>query len=274
MNGTIFSIEEFSTFDGPGVRCTVFLKGCPLRCQWCHNPEGQLFQPQILRSPNGCIQCGSCSNTRMTKESIPLCPQHLYRICGETISPEKLVERLSDKFWMLNTASGGITFSGGEPLSQPEFLDECLSLLKSRVHRAIQTSGYTDKNTFYRILKNTDYVLFDLKLIDSEKHKHFTGVDNTTILNNYKTLASSGVPFVTRIPLIPGVNDTAENLTATANFISQLGVKQIDLLPYNRAAGAKYKSIGRLYSPDFNENQAPQIHEDIFEAFNIEVKVL
>lgn len=274
MKGTIFSIEEFSTFDGPGVRCTVFLKGCPLRCQWCHNPEGQEFAPQILRSPNGCIRCGSCKDTGLSGKSITICPQNLYRICGETLEASELADRLSDKLWMLNASGGGITFSGGEPLSQPNFLAECLSILKGKTHLAIQTSGYADEAVFRRILPLVEYVLFDLKLIDNQTHLHYTAVENTKILNNYRFLASSGIPFITRIPLIPSVNDTARNIAESAELLSALKVNQVELLPYNRAAGAKYKSINRSYRVDFDESSSPTLHLEIFAKHNIEVKVL
>lgn len=274
MTGRIFSIEEFSTFDGPGIRCTVFLKGCPLRCQWCHNPEGQRFEKEVLRSPNGCIGCGTCTATGMTEASIPLCPQHLLRLCGEDITPQALADRLADKFWMLRSAGGGITFSGGEPLSQSDFLLACLQLLEGRTHRAVQTSGFAANKVFKQVIANCDYMLFDLKLMDSALHRRYTGVDNALILENYRALAASGLPFITRIPLIPGVNDTAENLTATAEFMSSLGVNKIELLPYNRAAGAKYKAAGRCYQVDFEESTPPNPRKEIFEHYQIEVTVL
>lgn len=274
MTGRIFSIEEFSTFDGPGIRCTVFLKGCPLRCQWCHNPEGQRFERQILRSPNGCIGCGSCTRTGMTEESIPLCPRHLLRLCGEDLTPGELFARLEDKLWMLGAAGGGVTFSGGEPLSQSAFLLECLKLLQGKAHRAVQTSGFAPGEVFNEVLKSCDFMLFDLKLMDTLQHKHYTGVGNEVILQNYQTLVASGLSFITRIPLIPGVNDTAENLTQTAQFMHELGVKQIELLPYNKAAGAKYKAAGREFRVDFDETAECQPRKEIFDQYHIEVKVL
>jgi len=274
MDGRIFSIEEFSTFDGPGMRCTVFLKGCPLKCQWCHNPEGQRFEAEILRSPNGCIGCGTCERTGMTKDSIPLCPRNLLRLCGEDLTPQSLIDKLSTKLDMLNMVGGGITFSGGEPLSQADFLLECLHLLKGKTHRAVQTSGFCPTKVFQEVLQNTDYVLFDLKHIDSSIHKQFTGVDNGQILSNYHLLAKSSVPFITRIPLIPGVNDTESNLTATAKLLQSLGVQEIELLPYNKAAGAKYKAVRREYTVSFDPTTEPQPHIPIFNKHEIEVRVL
>lgn len=274
MTGRIFSIEEFSTFDGPGIRCTVFMKGCPLRCQWCHNPEGQRFEIEVMRSPNGCICCGTCERTGMTRDSIPLCPKNLLRLCGEDITPEALINRLSAKLDMLTMVGGGITFSGGEPLSQADFVIACLKLLKGKTHRAVQTSGFCSSQVFSETLQNTDYVLFDLKHTDSTIHEHFTGVGNEGILANYRMLVNSGVAFITRIPLIPGVNDTVSNLTAIAQLLNSLGVHSIELLPYNKAAGAKYKAVRREYTVDFDQTADPDPHFSIFQNHEIEVRVL
>lgn len=163
INGTIFSIEEFSVFDGPGIRTSVFLKGCPLSCTWCHNPEGQAFEPCIVRSPNGCIGCNLCmeyaikKNDKIvfTEDSVKKCPMRLLRACGETISSEELVNRLIKNECLLK--DGGITFSGGEPLAQSEFLIDCLLRLKGRLHTAVQTSGFCDGKIFNRVLEAADY---------------------------------------------------------------------------------------------------------------------
>lgn len=280
--GRVFSIEEFSTFDGPGIRVTVFLKGCPLRCMWCHNPEGQSFETEYIRSPNGCLHCGAClemgkhltGTACLVAQSVNICPNNLVRRCGDDMTVEELVRKLENKFWMLDSTGGGVTFSGGEPLCQSEFLLRCLKALKGKTHRAIQTSGFAGKDVFKRSLENCDYMLFDLKHMDPQQHKKYTGADNTQILENYKILAGSGMPFITRIPLVPGVNDTADNITRTAEFMAGLGVKEIELLPYNKAAGAKYKLLDRLYVTDFDQTVEPQPRTDIFGQYGIEVRIL
>ena len=278
MNSTfVFSIEEFSTFDGPGIRTTVFLKGCPLKCSWCHNPEGQNFQNEIMKAQSGCIGCGAClkaGNGSLTEKSITVCPNRLLRFSGEEYTPSSLVAKLEKNFDILKMSGGGITFSGGEPLAHPEFLIECLLLLKGIIHTAVQTSGFCDEDIFERILSLSDYFLFDIKLINEEKHIKYTGVSNKKILNNFKTLCQSGKPFTVRTPLIPTVTDTEDNLTDIALFLKENGVKRIELLPYNKAAGGKYAAVGRRFEPDYDENIECNLRTDMFLKNGIEAVVL
>ncbi len=282
MTGTIFSIEEFSVYDGPGIRTTVFLKGCPLRCSWCHNPEGQRADREIVKSPNGCIGCGACLKTAVQKEdgsfslteqSIKNCPINLIRVCGETVTAEQLCKTLLKNKRILSSG-GGVTFSGGEPFMQSEFLFECLLKLKNDLHTAIQTSGYCDADTFHKSLTLADYFLFDLKLADNALHKKYTGVSNQPILQNFSFLAKSGVPFTVRIPLIPGVTDTKQNLRQIAQILAENHVFYAELLPYNKMAGGKYKMLMRNYTPGFDETAEPQPREDLFQAFHIKTKIL
>lgn len=281
MIGNIFSIEEFSVYDGPGIRTTVFLKGCPLRCSWCHNPEGQRSESEIVRSPNGCIGCGNCERTSveidgryvMTDESIKSCPMNLIRNCGNKMTSEELCLKLLKNERILNN-EGGVTFSGGEPFLQSNFMFECLSNLKGRLHTAIQTCGYCDTETFKKALDLSDYFLLDLKLIDEEKHKKYTGVSNKRILQNFSALVKSGVDFVVRIPLIPGVTDTTENLTDIAMLLKNNNVRYTELLPYNKMAGGKYKMLMREYTPDFDESVEPLARENIFNNIGIKTKIM
>ncbi len=280
MEANIFSIEEFSIYDGPGIRTTVFLKGCPLRCVWCHNPEGQTFEPQIVRSPNGCINCGNCTKfaacendtITYTEKCIANCPLHLLRVSGQPMTASQLFDKVIKNAPMLS--DGGITFSGGEPLAHPQFLAECMSLFKGKLHIALQTSGYAKPEVFNKILPLCDLVLFDLKIINNEKHIQYTGCSNEDILINFKTLASSGTDFIVRVPLIPTVTDTEENVTDICRIMNESGAKYAELLPYNKMAGSKYALVGREYNPPFDEKTEVCIRPEIWAENGIEIKIL
>jgi pyruvate formate lyase activating enzyme len=247
--GTVFDIKEFAVHDGPGIRTTVFMKGCPLKCTWCHNPEGQSSQPQIIRSPAG------------------------ERLAGVVWTPEDLASRLNQQADILKSNEGGVTFSGGEPLLQSEFVSETIDLL-DHLHILLDTSGYGAPADFRRLLDRTDLVYFDLKLIDPAQHLHYTGCRNEPILANLQILGESGIPFVIRVPLVPGVTDTDANLEGIAKTIRVLpGLQRVDLLPYNRAAGAKYEYLGMQFLPDYNEEGPLNINTKIFEHMDVEVKV-
>lgn len=274
--GRIFSIEEFSTFDGPGIRMTVFLKGCPLKCVWCHNPEGQATNIEYYRSPNGCLKCDKCINEEgvLDEKSIDLCPLNLVRRFGEDISANELAEKILKNARILEMNGGGVTFSGGEPTLQGDFLLECLGLLENKVHRAVQTCGYTSPKFFEKLLKNTDMMLFDLKIIDGSAHKKYCGTDNGIIKVNYRNLVKSNVSFVTRIPLIPDITDTQENIEAIAKFMRDSGVFYAELLPYNSLAGAKYSGLLREYDLNGIKNTVSNPRFDIFKNYGIEAKLI
>lgn len=280
--GTVFSIEEFSVYDGPGIRTSVFLKGCPLRCSWCHNPEGQSIEPEIVKSPNGCIGCGNCSKNlksengvlRLTEEHIKKCPQNLIRYCGEEYTAENLCEILLKNARIFKNG-GGVTFSGGEPFMQWEFMFECIKILKdNNIHTAIQTSGFCDAEIFKQALDFADYFLFDIKLADDKMHKKYTGVSNKRILENLSLLASGNSDFVIRVPLIPTVTDTKENIRGIAELLKQNGIDYAELLPYNKMAGAKYKLVLREYKPDFDEKIQWEPREEIFKNYGVNIKIM
>ena len=236
MQGTIFSIEDFAVNDGPGIRTTVFLKGCPLCCQWCHNPEGISFKPQILIKKNG-------------EESV----------CGKTITSDELAEKLlrDEKIFQLN--EGGVTFTGGEPLSQSDFLLDVLSKIRPRIHTAVETSGFATSKIFRKVVENIDLVLIDNKSTDTQIHKKYTGVDNSQILENLHWLCKADTPFIVRVPLIPTVNDSLENLEKLSDILK--GAKnliRVELLRYHKTAGAKYYMLGKKYKPDFDTSLTPQ----------------
>ncbi len=282
MTGRIFSIEEFSTFDGPGIRMSVFLKGCPLRCTWCHNPEGQRREYEYVKRHGDCLGCGNClkyaegigKQAHYGTQSAQACPKGLIRLCGEDFTPLELCERIFKNETVLRMNGGGVTFSGGEPLMQADFVVSCMRILRPRVHCAIQTCGYAAKDLFSQILTMCDYVLYDLKLMDPVLHRRFCGADPALIFENYRLLVHSGVPFITRVPLIPGVTDTEQNLSQIATFLANEGVEQIELLPYNKMAGGKYAGLLRTYQPGFDEIVTSQPHCEIFARMGIAARVL
>lgn len=247
MTGTVFDIREFTVHDGPGSRVTVFMKGCPLRCRWCHNPEGLSPRPQLMKKTAQCRHCGLCRRGCGHEECQPYgvclhaCPQGLLSVAGQQWSAQALAERLQKYAPLL--PGGGVTFSGGEPLLQGAFVAEVAGRLK--LHRALQTSGYGDPALFAHVLRAMDYVLMDMKLADPEQHRLYTGVDNRLILRNYELLLESGKPHVIRVPLIPGITDTEENLRAIAALTEH---SHVELMRYNPLAGAKYPMLGMAYT--------------------------
>lgn len=250
LSGIIFDIKEFAIHDGPGIRMTVFMKGCPLGCSWCHNPEGLLSESQIIH--------------RMDVE----------RIVGKWYTSRELACIINEKADILRSNEGGVTFSGGEPLSQAEFIAEVTDLLDG-VHVLLDTSGYGSEKDFRLLVKGSDLVFFDLKLIDSDIHRKYMGCDNGPVLHNLGILSRLKVPFVIRVPLIPGVTDSNKNLSDIAMVIKNLqGLLRVDLLPYNKAAGGKYSSLGMKFNPGFDESQELNINTAIFSDQGLEVNVV
>ena len=245
--GTIFDIKELAVHDGSGMRTTVFLKGCPLRCKWCHNPEGLISKPQLLVRKNSCKNCGLCYKPcnhiecKPFKRCIHICPDNLIRIVGEEIEAKDLAKRLlQNKEFLLK---GGITFSGGEPLMQPDFLLETISYLKD-INIAIETSGYVDEKTFKKVIDAVDYIYMDIKLFDEQDHIKYTGVSNKLILNNLQVLKQSNKPCTIRTPLIPNITDTKQNIENIKKLIGNLNY---ETLPYNEFASIKYDYLNMEY---------------------------
>lgn len=250
MNGTIFDIKEFTVHDGPGSRITVFLKGCPLRCKWCHNPEGLKVVKQLMYKSNFCTHCGACRKPCEHEECQPFgrcvhaCPNGALGIAGEEVSAKTLAKRLQKHAAILKLMGGGITISGGEPILQPDFVCELAENLVG-THKAIQTSGYADLETYKKVVERMDYVLQDIKLADEQEHIKYTGVSNEKILRNIEWLKTCGKPFVFRVPLIPGITDTEDNLRAISEIV---GDCRTELMPYNPLAGAKYAMVDMEYT--------------------------
>ena len=241
MTGIVFDIREMTVHDGDGVRVTVFLKGCPLHCTWCHNPEGLEKQPQVLYKKAKCTNCGLCKKLCTHTECQPfgrclhICPNDCLSLCGEEYTPKQLAEKILGYKRLFNACGGGVTFSGGEPLMQWEFLSETLKYLDG-IHTAIETSGYASEKVFQEMLSKIDFVYMDIKLFDSDLHKKYTGVNNECIKNNFKLLQKSGKPYIIRTPLIKGITDGQENLRAIQAFI---GDAPWEKLPENPLAKAK-----------------------------------
>lgn len=278
--GVIFDIKEYALYDGPGVRETVFLKGCPLSCVWCHNPEGLSPKPELVVAKASCVDCGKCKEAcKLTKctlcgKCVDVCTQGLRRICGVSISDSALAERILINADFYQALSGGVTFSGGEPLMQYEFLFDVLDRLHS-LHRAVETSGYTEEWVFRELLKRCELVIMDIKLVDPHQHQKYTGVSNERILKHYRILRESGHPHVIRMPMIPGINDTVETAVALADLLrGDESLLMLELLPYHKTAGAKYQNIGRRYEPPFDINREPTIHADIFEKERIRYNIV
>ncbi len=250
MTGIVFDIKEFAINDGGGIRTTVFLKGCPLRCVWCHNPEGLSPNPEIYIKHTRCTHCGLCKRPCEHPECKPhgrclhICPQNLISVAGKEWDSDALADKLLKHTEIYTQTGGGITLSGGEPLMQADFAAELLSKLKKKVHLAIETSGYADSEAFRKIIDICDFVYMDLKIFDSQKHIEYTGVTNEKILANAEYLKQSGIPHTFRTPLIPNITDTDENLKAIQAFV---GDSAWEKLAYNHLAAAKYKNVGREF---------------------------
>ena len=250
MTGTIFDIQRFSVHDGPGIRTTVFMKGCPLRCRWCHNPEGlsKTLQPQFFEDK--CIGCGLCGERKQLSNS-QKCPTEALKICGRVVDEDEVIDEiLRDKIFYSD--NGGVTFSGGECLLQADFVVSVLSKVKGAgLHTAVDTCGYVPWEELEKTLPYCDLYLYDVKCFTSNLHKEYTGVDNLLIIDNLKRLADTRKDIWIRIPVIPGFNDYASEMTQIAELVSSISsVKQVTLMPYHTLGASKYKTLGLEYPFD------------------------
>lgn len=254
MNKAIlFDIQRNSFVDGPGIRTTVFFKGCNLRCAWCHNPESQDFKPQMLFYRDKCTGCGKCKAVCPTPENCTLCgkctlycPVDARKVCGKEYTADAVfAEIIKDKAYY-EASGGGATFSGGECMLQIDFLAEILKKCKENsIHTAVDTAGHIPFEHFEKILPYTDLFLYDVKIFESQKHKQYTGVGNELILENLKKLFSAGAKLWIRIPIIPDVNDSMEELRQIKEFLALCGKpEKVELLPYHAMGENKYRAIG------------------------------
>lgn len=269
MKGIIFDIKKYAIHDGPGIRTTVFFKGCPLDCWWCHNPEGLTPSIQVAYRKERCIGCGQCVEScpekalTLTPEGVAsdpskcircgtcseICPAEAREILGREVGVEEVMQQIEKDTLFYDESGGGVTFSGGEPLMQPDFL---MGLLQAcgdlDIHRTVDTTGCADTDLLMTVAEETDLFLYDLKIMSAEEHRKYTGLSNSRILANLETLAAQGVRITVRMPVIPGINTGDGNLSLLSSFLSDLpGVDGIHLLPYHCAAKGKYRKLDLTY---------------------------
>jgi pyruvate formate lyase activating enzyme len=267
-DGMIFDVKRYAINDGPGIRTAVFFKGCPLECWWCHNPEGQSPEPQLMVRQNRCkgfkvclaacpqdaVHWDECTLTDWGKcdhcgKCAEVCYAGAREMIGRRISSAELLDDILRDVPFFDQSGGGVTFTGGEPLAQVEFLEDVLQRCKEHnLHTAVDTCGHTSWENFQAILPFTDLFLFDLKLIDEERHQHYTSVTNRMILNNVRSLSESGARILVRIPLIPEVNDDEASIHQFASFLTSLPyLEGVALMPYHTIGVAKYEALGMQY---------------------------
>ena len=277
--GTVLRLERFAIHDGPGIRTTVFLKGCPLRCDWCHSPESQGVDPEFMPLADRCVRCGACTDAcphhavrpaAEATEAAPaecttcgncaaVCPSGARELVGYRTTVPALLALVERDRIFYDESGGGVTFSGGEPLMQPEFLTEAVEACRdSGMHVAVDTCGLGDTSALLEIARSTDLFLFDLKMMDEDRHRVYTGASNARILHNLERLAAAHRNIVVRFPLIPGVNDDDANVRAMGALLASLRLTRIDVLPYHRAGLAKYHRLHRPYALPDTQPPAPE----------------
>lgn len=287
--GCIFNIQRFSIHDGPGIRTTIFFKGCPLNCWWCHNPESQNFNKELVFLSNRCVGCGTCVNTcpieavsiinnkavydrdicNLCGKCVEKCPASAVEFAGRFVSVDDILHEVKKDILFYDESNGGVTLSGGEPLSQADFLVELVKCLKEEdINVAIDTSGYAPWEKIEELAGMVDLFLYDVKFIDDKKHIKYTGVSNKTILGNMEKLVKLGSTTVApRIPLIPGINDDEKELQDFADFLSKLNLNTVNILPYHDHGRDKYNRLGRNYKIEkdliLSDDKEHQI-EDVF----------
>jgi len=300
VSGVVFNIQHYSIHDGPGIRTTVFLNGCPLKCFWCQNPESQNLKPVLFFNVGRCTGCGTCvdacpEDTIMISDNrsatdrkrckghgkcAEVCPNEARSLMGRYMTATEVFEDVNGDAIFYQNSGGGVTLSGGDPVAQPDFSISILKLCRNAgIHTAIETCGFAKWDALTGILEHTDLVLYDIKHMDPVKHKEYTGVSNELILDNAKKIHQElNLPMLARVPILPGYNDSAENLKRTAEFISgNLGnCITVHLLPYHRLGETKYE---RMEEPEKIISVQPPSDEYmenvkvIFHSFDLTVNI-
>jgi pyruvate formate lyase activating enzyme len=285
--GLVFNIMRFSLHDGPGIRTTVFLKGCPLRCDWCHNPESQLPWPEVAVLEDRCVRSGACvracPNGAIRWEERPVLDLARCRRCGQCaeaclagarqrvgrwMTVEEVLGEVSKDRVFFDESGGGVTVSGGEPLMQPAFVLAFLAACRrGGLRTVLETCGFADAEVVRRAAENVDLFLYDLKLMDAERHRRFTGASNARILRNLAMLAERGAAIIVRVPIVPGVNDTEADADALMAFLDPLGVRRVDLLPYHRFGSDKYRRLAHPYRMEGVEPPATRLIDQLTARF-------
>lgn len=274
--GVIFNLQRYSIHDGPGIRTVVFLKGCSLRCWWCHNPESQILASELIFSEQSCLGCGRCVENCLKgaisfqKGKVVIdrqmcilcercsksCPTNALEMIGRKMTVEQVMTEIRKDLIFYDQSGGGVTFSGGEPFFQFEYLDQLLDCCnREEIHTVIDTAGWISEDKLLHLAPKVNLFLYDLKLMNKEKHEKYTGVSNDLILNNLQKLAQLTDQIFIRIPIIPGINDDLKNMQKTAKFLSKLKIEQVYLLPYHNIGIDKYKkskinyNLGDVRSP-------------------------
>jgi len=281
VEGTVFDMDSFAVHDGPGIRLAVYLKGCPLSCEWCHSPESQQRHPELIFVRDRCLACGACadactrgvhtvdggehsllrSSCEVCGRCVGACPTGALGTVGYRIAASEVVSKAARMSPFFAHSQGGITLSGGEVSGQASFAEQVLRGCQALgVHTAIETSGACDWEPLGRLVPHTDLVLYDLKLIDSDAHRRWTGASNRQILENASRLP--GCKTQVRVPLIPGITDTDQNLSEIYSFAAEAGLRNVALLPYNPSAAAKYEWLGQSYALS-GEVQPPDRLEEL-----------
>jgi len=266
ISGTIFDVKKYAVHDGPGIRLTVFFKGCPLHCRWCHNPEGIQPHPELTFQTSRCLEnCTDCitvcphqaltrtpsaisierTRCRLSGKCVEACPTEALRIIGRRVNVKEVMDIIEKDRIFFDNSGGGVTFSGGEPLLQFEFLQALLLECRNQgLHTIVDTCGYAPFEQIAKILDKVDIFYYDLKIIDENKHLALTGVSNRIILENLQKLSAAKKKIQIRIPVIPGINDDQENIAKTAEFLKPIpGITGISLLPYHRIGRGKYQNL-------------------------------